>query len=643
MRLMSEAVVVLDADTLSAVALADAVVQHSPRAIVALHAVHCGRVFVGVKKSSLPPVILLLGGTDVNSLSSSMSGPFATSLGVSSAIVAFSEDLREQFHSVCIRLRLHPPPVTVIPQSVDVSCRLNGDVQSALGLPSKKIAIWAGGLRAVKDPLFILDEWISAFAAGGDFCDASLLIVGPSLDPQITAQVHRLAGVTSTSPFGGQSGIFVHPAIEREIMLGWIQSAAVLLNTSISEGMSGCILEAQALGVPVAARRCRGNECLVVDGVTGLLFTTPKEAVSAVSRVFSEHDSLAKALASWAIRAISAHHSIESERTAWLRVIGSATATDSVPPQICTHVSPSQCQYVSHSLPRLSIQQRTLSERVVLGLSWLGPRRIFAPVIDPSALSDAAHKAAPRPLAWGTAGDFDAERWKECPHVFDFSKSTEDVSGLGWGRYWEVRGIYAASAHFSSGTNARELHLGVDLGVCSGVRVCAPIAARVHSVGLDNSPLGYGAVVILCHTIVMNRKDCAAERLSFYTLYGHLAASSVFSSSGVPRDGLKRGQTIDAGEVFARIGSSDENGGWFPHLHFQLVTELGFGGWIGDYPGVSRVCDAAAYSLLTPDANIILRCPWLKPEGGWDPSGCADASVDGVAVTLPSEDELRLG
>lgn len=43
--------------------------------------------------------------------------------------------------------------------------------------------------------------------------------------------------------------------------------------------MSGTLLEAMALGVPVLARRIPGNAAVVAHGVTGLLFDTPAEAV----------------------------------------------------------------------------------------------------------------------------------------------------------------------------------------------------------------------------------------------------------------------------------------------------------------------------------------------------------------------------
>ena len=47
----------------------------------------------------------------------------------------------------------------------------------------------------------------------------------------------------------------------------------------ISEGMSGVLLEAMSLGVPVLARNNAGNATIIEHGRTGLLFGTPGEFV----------------------------------------------------------------------------------------------------------------------------------------------------------------------------------------------------------------------------------------------------------------------------------------------------------------------------------------------------------------------------
>jgi hypothetical protein len=82
------------------------------------------------------------------------------------------------------------------------------------------------------------------------------------------------------------------------------------------------------------------------------------------------------------------------------------------------------------------------------------------------------------------------------------------------------------------------------------------------------------------------------------------------------------------------VGDEAVNGGWPPHAHFQLNTELDLGGWRGDYPGVAAVADWPAYHVLCPDANLLLRCPWVRPVG-WE-AGAGAASAEHERGTPPS-------
>jgi murein DD-endopeptidase MepM/ murein hydrolase activator NlpD len=208
------------------------------------------------------------------------------------------------------------------------------------------------------------------------------------------------------------------------------------------------------------------------------------------------------------------------------------------------------------------------------------------------------------------------------------------VHRVGWGRYWEDRNIYT-SEHFTKGEEgeSRTLHLGVDLEGVAGTPVFAPVSGFVHSVGIDTSELGYGPTIVLEHRMRVTLKASGEgkegreeeEEVTFYSLYGHLSRASVFvdtpfSSPSHPLTPLLPvGARVEKGAQIARLGSplKGENGGWWPHVHFQLNLELGMGGWKGDYPGVCRPCDAPAYSLITCDPNLLLRCPFVQPIG-WD-------------------------
>jgi murein DD-endopeptidase MepM/ murein hydrolase activator NlpD len=163
------------------------------------------------------------------------------------------------------------------------------------------------------------------------------------------------------------------------------------------------------------------------------------------------------------------------------------------------------------------------------------------------------------------------------------------------GGYAENRTLYAMSPVFSAandGSEARTLHLGVDLWLAAGSSVHAVLPGRVHSCQ-DNAAFGdYGPTLILEHTLDGHR---------FYTLYGHLARESMAQSPV--------GREVAAGDVLGWLGTPEVNVGWPPHLHFQIITDLL--DFVGDYPGVCAPSQASQWLARCPDPNLLLRLPAL--------------------------------
>jgi 4-aminobutyrate aminotransferase-like enzyme/Ser/Thr protein kinase RdoA (MazF antagonist) len=161
---------------------------------------------------------------------------------------------------------------------------------------------------------------------------------------------------------------------------------------------------------------------------------------------------------------------------------------------------------------------------------------------------------------------------------------------IGVGRYDEPRLIYT-SPLFGAAGESRTIHLGLDLFCDAGTPVFAPLDGEVHAFAYNPAPLDYGHLIILKHTT-----DDGNE---FFTLYGHLAKKS--------HEGLHIGQQIKRGERFAVIGRPDENGGWSPHLHLQIITDLlGLG---CDFPGVARASQREVWKSFSPDPNLLVQLP----------------------------------
>lgn len=172
--------------------------------------------------------------------------------------------------------------------------------------------------------------------------------------------------------------------------------------------------------------------------------------------------------------------------------------------------------------------------------------------------------------------------------LFVFQQLSSDGKIFGHGGYLEKRDIYRRSEVFATAQeDFRNIHLGIDIWTAAGSPVFAPLDGKVHSFQ-DNEGFGnYGPTIILEHQV---------EGQLFYSLYGHLRQ--------VDLRGLEVGQVIRAGEIFCRVGTYPENGDWPPHLHFQLIWDLGE--YWGDYPGVAAEKDLDYYRQNCPDPAPLL-------------------------------------
>jgi 4-aminobutyrate aminotransferase-like enzyme/Ser/Thr protein kinase RdoA (MazF antagonist) len=167
-------------------------------------------------------------------------------------------------------------------------------------------------------------------------------------------------------------------------------------------------------------------------------------------------------------------------------------------------------------------------------------------------------------------------------------------ASVGVGRYDEPRLLYTSPLFGASGNptdERRTVHLGMDFFVEPGAPLRAPLDGVVHIVANNSAPLDYGPVVILRH------ETGGGEE--FFTLYGHLSKDSLSS--------LEVGTLVARGQPFARVGSAQENGGWTPHVHFQVVLDLLELGT--DFPGVAYASQRSVWTSLSPDPNLLLGIP----------------------------------
>lgn len=163
------------------------------------------------------------------------------------------------------------------------------------------------------------------------------------------------------------------------------------------------------------------------------------------------------------------------------------------------------------------------------------------------------------------------------------------------GGYGEERNLYSPTLLFNKpGEEPRTIHLGVDIWGPPGTAVFAPLGGMIHSFALNDKPGDYGPTIIIEHQLDAN---------TFYTLYGHLT----FSDLGK----IREGQFVNRGEQIGHIGPTLGNGGYPPHLHFQIIIEMGADR--GDFPGVCPISEKERWMNNSPDPELMLGLKkWMK-------------------------------
>ncbi len=227
--------------------------------------------------------------------------------------------------------------------------------------------------------------------------------------------------------------------------------------------------------------------------------------------------------------------------------------------------------------------------------SWLNANRgNFAPVLGVD-LSNAPLRSLSVENCTSPQNPFDLGAKEAAEIGGDYIES----EGIWLGYYNEPRLAYTDPA-FSNGpykaSDRRTVHLGVDAFGPAGLEVHSPLEGKVEFAEYHSSYLDYGGMVILSH-----KTDDGDD---FYTLYGHLDRDSIAP--------LQVGQTIEKNQVFAALGNLNSNGGWNPHLHFQLaLTTQGIG---NNWPGAADPDELALYNAICPNPAVLMNLADEKTE-----------------------------
>lgn len=171
--------------------------------------------------------------------------------------------------------------------------------------------------------------------------------------------------------------------------------------------------------------------------------------------------------------------------------------------------------------------------------------------------------------------------------VFNFSNGYDEdfIRSKKWGigRYNEKRAEMYDTSLFGG---ERNVHMGIDIWAEAGEPVYSFYEGEVIYKQDNDQPGDYGPTVIIRYRLNENK---------LYALYGHLSRPSL--------QRISVGDQITRGQRIGELGESDINGGWAPHLHFQLSVE---DPGEADMPGVVAEEERAGALEKYPDPRLVL-------------------------------------
>jgi glycosyltransferase involved in cell wall biosynthesis len=236
--------------------------KFSPDIVHCLHGIRSQLFISELYNHISAPLVTTLTGTDYNSpeKQGALNEKLSYMLHKSSAIITFNSFAKD------LLVELFPPfskKAHVIPQAVELTTRneSRNSIRNKYGYTENDIIIlMAGGIRSIKNLGYAIDACSEIEKQSPHI---KLILAGPVIE-QDTAD-HILSR-------GKELKCFSYPGeLSQDETRRLMYSSDIFLNTSISEGMSGAILEAMAESLPIIATSNSGNAALVNNNENGFL------------------------------------------------------------------------------------------------------------------------------------------------------------------------------------------------------------------------------------------------------------------------------------------------------------------------------------------------------------------------------------
>lgn len=212
--------------------------------------------------------------------------------------------------------------ITLIPQSIDIDSKYKKindfDILSYFNITNKNrkgffISIIPSGVRPVKDPLFIVNM-AKKLLKDSELKKKELLfiVIGAILDKNLYNKI-----LEESKDIKKQ--FIILDTLPMNEFLNIMKNSDLVINCSINEGMSNCIIEALALGNILLVRNNEGNLSLIKDNENGFVFCNEEEFTSKFKYICNNIDTNAtNSIIKKGIDLINKEYSYEKERQIYI-------------------------------------------------------------------------------------------------------------------------------------------------------------------------------------------------------------------------------------------------------------------------------------------------------------------------------------
>lgn len=241
--------------------------NYRPDAVLLLHAYRSGNPWLLAAAPKNLPLAVLMTGTDYNhDRHNPERAPVIAQVHQQAAAIIIQnplilQRLKKELPNTENKLQLLPPGIRL----GDEPFPLRKKLQLLDGTP---LFLCPAGIRPVKGNLELLLMCDQIVEQQPNF---NLAFCGPTLDNEYTASFFDTLDARPWAHYVGE--------IPKMAMADTMRQADVILNNSVSEGVSNSLVEAVALGRPILANDIIGNRAVVQHGKNGLLYFSQEQFV----------------------------------------------------------------------------------------------------------------------------------------------------------------------------------------------------------------------------------------------------------------------------------------------------------------------------------------------------------------------------